>query len=221
MYSFAQRKDAVVYDEPLYGFYLSHTNAKEYHPGADEVIKSLENDGDKVVQMMMGPQPKPVVFFKNMTHHLLDIDRSFMKQVHNIILTRDPVEMLPSFAKEIKNPTMKDVGYEDHIELLNDLNKMDVSPIVIDSKQLLLNPPKILHELCNRLAIPMDESMLTWKAGARPEDGVWGKYWYGSLHQSTGFMKYQAKTTPFPDHLKPLLKSCLPFYHQLMKLSLE
>jgi hypothetical protein len=153
MYSFAQRKDAVVYDEPLYGFYLSHTNAKEYHPGADEVIKSLENDGDKVVKMMMGPQPKPVVFFKNMTHHLLDIDRSFMKQVHNIILTRDPVEMLPSFAKEIKNPTMKDVGYEDHIELLNDLNKMDVSPIVIDSKQLLLNPPKILHELCNRLAM--------------------------------------------------------------------
>jgi hypothetical protein len=115
---------------------------------------------------------------------------------------------------------MKDVGYEDHIELLNDLNKMEITPIVIDSKQLLLNPSKILSELCDRLAIPMDEAMLAWKAGARPEDGVWGKYWYESLHQSTGFTKYQPKTTPFPDHLKPLLESCLPHYHQLMKLSM-
>lgn len=221
MYSFAQRPDTVVYDEPLYGYYLSHSKAKEYHPGADEVIASLENEGDKVVQMMMGPQPKPVVFFKNMTHHLLDLDRSFMKDVYNIILTRDPVEMLPSFAKEIQNPSMKDVGYEDHIDLLNDLIKMEITPIVIDSKQLLQDPPKILRQLCNRLSIPMDTAMLSWKAGARPEDGVWGKYWYGSLHQSTGFMKYQPKTTPFPDHLKPLLESSLPYYHQLMKLSLK
>jgi len=221
MYSFAQREDTVVYDEPLYGYYLSHTNAKEYHPGADEVIASLENDGDQVVRMMMGPQPKPVVFYKNMTHHLLDLDRSFMKDVYNIILTRDPVEMLPSFAKEIQNPSMKDVGYEDHIDLLNAFTKMDITPIVIDSKQLLMNPPKIIRQLCSRVAIPFDESMLSWEPGPRPEDGVWGKYWYGSLHQSNGFTKYQPKTTPFPDHLKPLLELCLPYYHQLMKLSLK
>ena len=129
--------------------------------------------------------------------------------------------MLPSFAKEIHNPSMKDVGYADHIDLLNDFTEMEISPIVIDSKQLLIDPPKILRQLCNRLAIQFDDAMLSWQAGPRPEDGVWAKYWYGSLHQSTGFTKYQPKNTPFPDHLKPLLDACLPYYNQLMKLSLK
>ena len=44
MYSFAQRSDTVVYDEPFYGYYLYKTKAKIYHPGADEIIKSLPVD---------------------------------------------------------------------------------------------------------------------------------------------------------------------------------
>jgi hypothetical protein len=75
MYSFAQRKDTKVHDEPLYGYYLSHSPAKTYHPGAEKVIQTLENDGRKVVEMMLQNTEKPVLFFKNMTHHLLDLDR--------------------------------------------------------------------------------------------------------------------------------------------------
>lgn len=221
MYSFAQRGDTVVYDEPLYGYYLSHSHAKEYHPGAGEVIAAMENDGEKVVRMMLGPQPRPVAFFKNMTHHLLDLDRAFMKQMENVILTRDPREMLPSYAKAVAHPTMKDVGYEEHVHLLEDLDKMGITPIVIDSKQLLMDPPKVLAQLCQRLSIPMDSSMLKWEAGARPEDGVWARYWYNSVHQSTGFGKYTPKNEPFPDSLKPLLEACLPYYHQLMELSIK
>lgn len=222
MYSFAQRVDTVVYDEPLYGYYLSHTKAKEYHPGAAEVMASLENDGNKVLQMILGPHPKPVAFFKNMTHHLLDLDRSFMRDVHNVLLTRDPVEMLPSFAKAIPNPTMKDVGYEDHVHLLNDLDKMGVPTIVIDSKQLLMDPPDILSRVCNRLSLPFEKSMLTWKAEARREDGVWAKYWYARVHQSTGFEKYRSeRSTPFPEKLKPLLETCVPYYHQLLQRVLQ
>ena len=110
MYSFAQREDTLVYDEPLYGYYLSQTEAKNYHPGADEVLDTMENNGDKVIEMIMGEHHRPVVFFKNMTHHLLDLDRSFMKNIVNVILTRDPVEMLPSFADVIDNPGMEDIG---------------------------------------------------------------------------------------------------------------
>jgi len=116
MYSFAQRADTQVYDEPLYAHYLRNTEAKAYHPGAEDVLASLENDGEKVIENMMGKHEKPVVFFKNMTHHLLDLDRSFMQNVVNVMLTRNPVEMLPSFAKVIENPTIGDVGYELHIE---------------------------------------------------------------------------------------------------------
>lgn len=221
MYSFAQRSDTTVYDEPLYGYYLQHLPpARKYHPGADEVIDTMETDGQKVVDMMMGEHGTPVVFFKHMTHHLLDLDRSFIKEVVNVILTRDPVEMLPSYGKIIKDPTMQDVGYAGHIRLLNDLDRLAAEPVVVDAKKLLLNPEKVLTRLCERAGISFDESMLHWQAGARPEEGVWARYWYSNVRQSTGFAPYKPKTEPFPERLKPLLQACLPHYHKLREMSI-
>ena len=218
MYSFAQRADTKVYDEPLYAHYLYRTNANEYHPGADDVMISLENDGEKVIDMMMGEHEKPIVFFKNMTHHILDLDKSFLKDTINVILTRDPVEMLPSFAEVIDNPTMTDVGYQLHIDLVSYLESIAVKPIIIDSKRILLDPEKALRELCEKAGIAFDSDMLSWKMGARPEDGVWAKYWYGSIHKSTGFMNYNPKSEPFPKHLKPLLEDCKVCYQKLVQL---
>lgn len=220
MYSFAQRSDTIVFDEPLYAHYLKNSEAKEYHPEAKDILATMENDGEKVIKMMMGEHNKPVVFFKNMTHHLLNLDRSFMKDVIHVILTRDPVKMLPSFAKVIKNPTMDDVGYSMHVELIDYLQKMNIKPIVIDSKEILLHPKKMLNKLCDSIGIPFEENMLSWEMGARPEDGIWAKYWYANIHKSTGFMKYKTKTGTFPKHLKPLLNSCIPHYNKLLKISL-
>jgi hypothetical protein len=220
MYSFAQRRDTKVYDEPLYAHYLNHTDASEYHPGAEAILDSMESGGDAVIDMMMGEHGKPVVFFKHMSHHILDLDRSFLRDVTNVILIRDPKETLHSFAKVIDNPSIKDLGYADQIELVTYLNKINISPIVIDSKRLLLNPEGMLIKLCLKLGIAMDDNMLHWKSGARPEDGVWAKYWYSSIHKSEGFIEYKPKTEPLPDKLKPLLVSCLPYYDQLLKLSI-
>ncbi len=221
MYSFAQRSDCKVYDEPLYAFYLKNTDANEYHPGAEDVLNSQDNDGNKVVEMMMGNHEKPVVFFKNMTHHLLDLDRTFMKDVVNVILTRDPKEMIPSFDKVIESPTIKDIGYADHTELVEYFEKENIPFIVLESKKVLLNPKGVLKQLCKKANIPFEESMLSWETGARPEDGVWAKYWYKNIHQSTGFMEYQPKTEPFPEYLYDLLEECQPHYEKLEKLALQ
>ena len=51
MYSFAQRPDAIVFDEPLYAHYLRVTGID--HPGKEEVLASQENDGEKVVQQII------------------------------------------------------------------------------------------------------------------------------------------------------------------------
>ena len=54
MYSFAQRKDTKVFDEPLYAYYLKHhPDANSYHPGAEEIMNTMESDGEKVVEMML------------------------------------------------------------------------------------------------------------------------------------------------------------------------
>jgi hypothetical protein len=220
MYSFAQRNDTKVYDEPLYAHYLSNTNANEYHPGADEVLAEMENDGNKVVDMMLGNHDKPVVFFKQMTHHLVNIDQSFMKEMVNIILTRDPVEMLPSYAKEVPNPKMRDVGYRQHHQLLEYLTTIGHTPVVLTSENVLKDPSGTLQKLCRKIGIRFDDNMLHWKKGPRPEDGPWAKYWYYNVHQSTGFMPYKPPKKPFPAELEPLLAECVPYYERLAHLSI-
>lgn len=220
MYSFAQRKDSVVYDEPLYGYYLNSTNADSYHPGSKRVLSEMQTDGKKVVEMMQDAHGKPVAFFKQMTHHLHTLDKEFMKGMANVILTRDPQDMLPSFVKEIENPTMIDVGYKAHLDLIEYFESEGIEYVVLDSKRVLENPEEILRKLCDKLSIPFDSAMLRWEPGARPEDGSWAEFWYTSVHKSSGFMEYKPKNSPFPDHLKPLLEECLPIYNELKSLAL-
>ncbi len=216
MYSFAQRSDTAVFDEPLYAHYLINTDAKNYHPGAEETIASQENDGNRVVQhVLLGDHAKPVVFFKMMTHFLVNLDESFLERTVNVLLTRDPKEMLPSYAKEISTPTMRDVGYEQHLVLLKKLESLGQDPPVLDAKATLENPRGVLTQLCQRLGIDFEPAMLSWEPGARPEDGCWAKYWYDSVHQSSGFAPYRKKTDPFPKQLVPLYEQCLPYYENL------
>jgi len=217
MYSFAQRSDTRVYDEPLYAHYLANTDADEYHPGADEVLASMENDGKKVVDMMLGPHDTEVVFFKHMTHHLVNLDLTFLNDCVNVILTREPREMIVSFDKVIPNPTMQDVGYEAHLKLLNHLENMGQKVLVLDSKDILLNPRKALTKFCEDVGIPFEESMLSWDAGPIPEDGVWAKYWYVNVHNSTGFRPYREKEISFPERLKPLLEQCESIHKRLLR----
>ncbi|MBO6794501.1 MAG: sulfotransferase family protein [Balneolaceae bacterium] len=217
MYSFAQRKDTTVVDEPLYAHYLTSTPADEYHPGAEEVIADQENDGQTVIEeIVFGDYDTPVVFFKHMTHHLVDLDWNFLKDTINVILTRDPRDMLPSIVNQIPNPTMQDVGYAAHLELLNYLQDIGQSPLVIDSKEVLMNPRKKLTEFCEFAGIPFDEAMLSWEAGARPEGGIWAKHWYHNVHKSTGFQAYQPKEVPIPEHVEALYKQCLKHYKRLI-----
>lgn len=217
MYSFAQRSDCEVFDEPLYGAYLKNTHAQTYHPGAQAIMEDMECDKQKVVEMMLTIKNAEVAFFKNMTHHLMDLDKEFLKEGFNILLTRDPVEMLPSFDKVIPNPSLKDVGYHEHIELLNHLKAKQIPYVVLDAKQTLLNPQKVLKVLCEKAAIPMDINMLSWNAGPRSEDGIWANHWYDSVHKSTGFKEYQPKGTKFPNHLKELLMEAKPYYEFLVQ----
>ena len=216
MYSFAQRDDTTVVDEPLYAHYLTSTDAHEYHPGAQKVIASQANEATDVISnIIFGSYDSPVVFFKQMTHHLTDLDWSFLENTINVILTREPKDMLLSYSKQVENPSMRDVGYAKQLKLFDFLNHIGQQPVVIDSKEVLMNPKEKLNALCSHLGIPFDGSMLSWTAGPRPEDGIWADYWYDSVHQSTGFQPYKPKTAPLPEYMQDLLEECNPIYEQL------
>ena len=215
MYSFAQRPDTLVFDEPLYGYYLKQTAAKEYHPGAEDVMNTMECDGSKVVDFMMGAFTSEVVFFKNMCHHLLELDRSFMKDTINLILTRHPAQVISSFSKEIPNPSLLDIGIKTQAELLNELVNRNAHVVVVDSNELLKSPEQYLTLLCEKLNIPFYPNMLSWEKGPKDYDGCWAPHWYKNVHQSTGFQPYEEKTLMVPENLNDLLKEAMPYYLEL------
>lgn len=214
MYSFAQRPDTTVVDEPLYGHYLRVADA--VHPGMDEVMAAMDCDGERVVRtVILGQCPTPVIFFKQMAHHLVELDRGFLAETVNLLLIRDPVQMLPSLAHNLPHPNLRDTGLAIQHELYDQLLALGQDLPILDSKELLRNPASVLAQLCQRVGIPFTDRMLHWQPGARPEDGVWAKYWYSSVHGSRGFEPYRAKQEPFPPRLLPLLAECKPHYAYL------
>ena len=219
MYSFRSRADTVVVDEPLYGHYLSLTDAP--HPGKAEVLATMDPDGERVVrEVLLGYYDADVVMFKNMAHHLPGLEPAFLDELHNVLLVRDPAEMLPSLAQELPEPTLRDTGLQEQVWLLEKVQASGRAPVVIEAKRLLQQPEKVLRELCRALELPFDPAMLSWPPGPKPEDGVWAKHWYKNVHASSTFAPYKPKTAPFPEHLRPLLGVCTPLYDQLRRYAL-
>lgn len=216
MYSFAQRGDTRVVDEPLYGHYLRVSHAP--HPGAAAVMAHMRTDAAQVIdEVILGPCDRPVLFLKQMAHHLVELDRGFLGQTVNVLLIRDPVQMLPSLAKNLGAPTLRDTGLALQSELYHHLRGLGQSPPVLDAKEVLLNPRQVLGDLCTAIGIAFDDAMLRWQAGPRPEDGIWARYWYDAVHRSTGFQPYTEKCEPFPAALEPLLAECQPHYEELAR----
>ena len=215
MYSFAQRDDTKVVDEPLYGHYLLVTGIK--HPGRKEIMAAVNCDGKSVMDNLLKINDldgKKVLFLKQMTKHLVDIEYDFLPKFKNIFLIRDPKDMLPSLAVNIPKPDLADTGLDLQWKLYKNLKSLGNRPIVVDSRELLMNPENILKQLCNYLNLEFTDSMLSWPSKPRKEDGIWAKYWYHSLHKSNGFQPYQAKSS-FPVELKQILSECMPFYEKL------
>ncbi|MEM7110626.1 MAG: sulfotransferase family protein [Bacteroidota bacterium] len=218
MYSFAQRTDFEVVDEPLYGHYLLEVNVD--HPGRAEVLATMNSNGTEVLHDQLKPGSRPYRFLKNMAHHWINLDDSFLINFSNIFLIRDPREMLPSLVRHIPEPTLRDTGLKRQWELVKKLEELEETWVVIDSKQLLLAPRVILEKLCLYLSIPFDSCMLSWRPRPIPEDGVWSKYWYQNVHKSDGFQPYKDKSGVFPGRLEPLLNECEPFYTLLSEKSI-
>lgn len=220
MYSFAQRPDTVVFDEPLYAHYLQVTGV--IHPGQEEILQSQENDGNKVVnELMLGAFDKPVAFFKQMTHHLVKLNEDFLAQMKNILFIRDPKQIISSYAQVRPDVNMQDIGIEKQWQLYQQLTSNNQHCVVLDSNEILKAPEKVLTELCNAINIPFYNSMLHWPAGPKSEDGVWAKYWYDNVHQSTGFEKQSTSNRILPEYLEPLYIESKKYYDQLFQHSIK
>jgi hypothetical protein len=220
MYAFAKRRDTRVLDEPLYAHYLRVSGAD--HPGRDEVLAAMEQDGATVVRdVVLGPSDRPVLFQKHMAHHLVEVDRAFLKRTVNVLLVRDPAEVVVTLSRHLPAPILRDTGLETQCVLLDELEALGQSPPVLDAKEILLDPEGVLRELCRRVGLAWDPAMLSWPAGPRAFDGIWAPHWYENVHRSTGFEKYRRKSEPIAERLQPLVQQCRPFYARLHERALK
>lgn len=211
MYSFAQRDDTKVLDEPLYAHYLRETGLQ--HPGREEILQSQEQDGYKVIRnTILGHCDKPVLFCKQMTHHLISLEPDFLSQTYNLLLIRDPKRVLISYAKVIAEPTISDIGIRQSFDLYHLLAARNYHRLVIDSNEVLQNPRLMLQAVCDHIGLSFQSAMLQWKAGARSEDGVWARHWYDSVHRSTGFASPEEESGVLPEKLQRIYMEAKPYY---------
>lgn len=202
-------------DEPLFGHFLKHTGVQR--PSREEALAAMETDPLVVIEeQLLGKLDRPILFMKHMANHLEGLDLSFLKTFKNVILTRHPAGVIASYIKNIDTPTLLDLCYSHQVQVLHYLNSHELPVTVLDSAEILENPRNALTKLCHWCDIPFDDAMLSWKVGPRPEDGVWAKYWYHRVHQSTGFAPYMKTDQSVPERLQPLLKECIPLYEELL-----
>lgn len=219
MYSFAQRPDTLVLDEPYYANYLWRSGAD--HPGKEQVMQQQPIDEASVTAKIFGQWVNPVLFIKNMAHHMALLEQPRLTELTNIIFIRDPRQIISSYVEVISAPTLYDIGLAQIYSFFESLQRAGHPPVVLDSGELLKAPETVLRALCSKLDINFSPSMLQWQPGPKPYDGCWAPYWYTSVHQSTGFTPQTTSQRDLPSRLLPLYEQARPYYEKLVPFAIK
>jgi hypothetical protein len=213
MRSFENRPDTVVVDEPFYAAYLARTGID--HPGRDVVVASQPTDPAEVVADLHAPLPAgiEVHYAKQMAHHLApDDDLGWTRDFRNVLLIRDPAEVVASYVRSRESCEPDDIGLLQQLRLLE---TWDQQPPVLDAGDFLRDPEAHLRWLCDWLGIGFTERMLSWPAGPRSSDGVWAPYWYDAVWRSTGFEPWRPREVSLSEHDAAVAEACRPAYDTL------
>ncbi len=223
MRAWENRDDCSVIDEPFYAHYLNETGAD--HPGRDEVIKAGETNWRRVAENLLGPIPqgKKIWYQKHMCHHLLpNMEHEWIYSLTNILLIRDPSEVVSSYLRTRNTVSAEDIGLPQQAKLFANLNaRLGRPPIVIDAGDFLQNPAAHLRTLCETLEINFTERMLHWPPGPRASDGIWAPHWYHAVWQSTGFEKPRNTAFELSDSAMLIVEECREIYQNLREYRLQ
>jgi hypothetical protein len=223
MRSFENRPDTAVVDEPFYAAYLAATGLD--HPMRDEVLASQPQDWDEVAASLTGAAPggAAIYYQKHMTHHMLPgVSLDWAGQCRNAFLIREPEAVLASYTVKREAVTLADIGFERQRELFErEADRLGRAPPVVEGRDVLSDPPRMLKALCAALDIPFSEAMLAWPAGRRASDGVWAPAWYDAVEKSTGFGPPREEAAVLREDLKPIAEAARPHYERLAGFKLE
>lgn len=222
MRSFGSRSDCTVWDEPFYAAYLVRTGIA--HPMAAQVTQAYETDPAVIAERCLAKVDAPVFYQKHMTHHMIDdFQRAWITGVENVFLIREPARVVASYHAKRELPAFDDLGFRQQNELFDQVTQAHgQTPIVIDAADISRDPQGMLTKLCQKLGIAFDPAMLSWAAGPRPEDGLWGQHWYNAVWQSTGFAPLTVDPVPpLPEPLEAIVEIAQRYYQKLAQYRLS
>jgi hypothetical protein len=213
MRSWENRPDCKVVDEPLYAYYLNETGLD--HPARDEVIAAGQTSWQAVVTELTAQvtQAASIYYQKHMTHHLIpQLPRDWIGSLTNVLLIRDPAEVVASYLRSRAEVVASDIGLVQQAELYEQLGG---APPVIDAADFLRDPEGYLRWLCAYIEVEFTEAMLHWPAGPRASDGVWAPYWYDAVLASTGFQPYRPRHVELRGAALEAAQRSRPYYERL------
>ncbi len=212
MYSFGNRPDFSILDEPFYAAFLAETGLE--HPMRDAILAS-QPTAPRIVATLCAKGGKPHTYQKHMAHHMLaDFPLDWAADAVHIHLIRHPARVIASYGEKRHEITEFDLGFAAQATLYDRLGGL-----ILDTSDLRDNPRDMLEKLCSELGLPFSEAMLSWPAGGHPADGIWAAHWYNAVHRSTTF---NGPEGPLPVVGRDdLLQSALPFYNALKARKLQ
>lgn len=218
MRSFENRPDTAVVDEPFYAAYLAHTGLD--HPMRAEVLASQPQDWREVAEAMAGSAPGGAAVFyqKHMTHHMFEgVGLDWTGACRSAFLIRDPAAVLASYSAKRAEVTLADIGVVRQRELFDrEADRLGAAPPVVEGRDVLAAPERVLGLLCAALGIAFRPEMLSWPAGPRDTDGVWAPAWYDAVQRSTGFEPPgEAGEVRLSDDLRRIADQARPSYEAL------
>ena len=191
-----------------------------------EVLAAYNNDWRAALELVLGPVPqdRPIFYQKHMTHHMLDaFDRNWIANCRNAFLIRAPDRVLASYTEKRPDVELADIGFVQQRELFErEADRLGKAPPVIEAEDVLASPRQALTVLCIALDIPFTEQMLSWPAGPRATDGIWGAVWYESVKKSTGFAPQRSSAPkPLSKELQTIADAARPHYERLVEHKLK
>ena len=216
MYSFAQRQDFGVVDEPLFAHFLDQTGVNR--PSRAEVLATMPTSRARILPTLECNEAH--VFLKHMANHLEGWPKPQDFATHrNVLLIRHPRKVLKSYRAHIDAPTALDLCYH-HQQRWFERCQTEGWPVaVVDSDRLVAEPESSLRAITAWVGLDFDPCMLSWPAGHREEDGLWAKYWYHRVHASTGWEMESssdvASLPPVEERFLSLVDETEPLYESL------
>lgn len=212
MRSFGARGDCACVDEPFYSHYLIATGLP--HPMREDVIASQAADWrDVLPKLTTKPCDQPLQYQKHMVQHMLpDMDLGWTNSVTNVFLIREPERVAASFAAKRGLPDPMELGFTRQWQMFQEMATHGPTPVVIDSADIRRDPERALSTLCKAIGVAFTPTMLTWRTGPHPEDGVWGAVWYDAVNNSTGFAGPEGELPILGGELQKLADDLRPAY---------